>query len=126
MNMKLSVAVVVLLAVPVLAQAQKAAPKGPKLTAADAQRILQTISADPAKTKIYCDAAKIFKQIEALDQKKDKKKIDDLFKQGDALEQKLGPEYIRLSTGLQQIDSNTPDGKNIEAAFGALDKRCGA
>jgi Skp family chaperone for outer membrane proteins len=126
MNMKLTVAVVALLAAPVFAHAQKAAPKGAKPTAADAQKILQAIGADQAKVKIYCDASKIFKQIDALDQKKDKKKIDDLFKQGDALEAKLGPDYVRLTTGMQQIDSNSQEGKDIGAAFSALDKQCGA
>jgi hypothetical protein len=126
MNLKLSVAVFVLLAAPVIAQAQKSAPaaKGPKPTVADVQKVVQIISADKAKTKTYCDISKLYGQMDALDPKKDKKKIDDLGKQVDALEPKVGPEYVSLATKLQQVDSNSKEGKDLFSALDALDKLC--
>ena len=128
MNLKLSVAVFVLVAAPVVAQAQaqKSAPaaKGPKPTMAEVQKVVQIVSADKAKTKTYCDISKLYGQMDALDPKKDKKKIDDLGKQVDALEPKVGPEYVSLATKLQQVDSNSKEGKDLTTALQALDKLC--
>src|SRR5580692_9696933 len=132
MNLKLTVAVFVLVAAPALAQAPKGAPaakgapaqKGAMPTMADVQKVVQIVSADKAKTKIYCDISKLYGQMDALDQKKDKKKIDDLGKQVDTMEPKLGPEYVSLATKLQQLDSNSKDGKDLTTALEALDKLC--
>jgi hypothetical protein len=125
MNLKLTVAVFVLVAAPAIAQAQKGGAKpAPLPTMADVQKVVQIVSADKAKTKIYCDISKLYGQMDALDQKKDKKKIDDLGKQVDALEPKLGPEYVSLSGKLQQLDSNSKESKDLVAALDAIDKLC--
>ena len=121
MKLKLIVAVAVL-AAPVVAQAQQKG--GPKPTMADVQKVVQIITADKAKTKTYCDIAKLYGQMGALDQKKDKKKIDDLGKQVDALEPKLGPEYVSLESRLQQLDPNSKDSKDLVAGLDALEKQC--
>src|SRR3984957_12104596 len=132
MNLKLTVAIFVLVAAPAFAQAPKGAPppkgapaqKGPMPTMADVQKVVQIVSADKAKTKTYCDISKLYGQMDALDQKKDKKKIDDLGKQIDSLEPKLGPEYVSLTTKIQQLDSNSKEGKDLITALDALDKLC--
>jgi hypothetical protein len=123
MNLKLLVAVVVMAAVPVCAQAQqqKAAPKPTK---AAAQRVVQIIGADKAKVKTYCDLASLGEQMDQAEQKKDVKKVEEIAKKADDLANQLGPEYAALMDGLQQLDQNSKDGKDIDAVLEDLDKLC--
>ena len=123
MNLKSIVVALVIAAVPLCALAQPKADS--KVTNADAQKVVKMISADKAKTQTYCDMAKLGEQIEQADQKKDTKKVDELSKKMDDMSQKLGPEYIALSEGLQTMDANSKDGKDIGAALDSLDKLCG-
>jgi ATP-dependent 26S proteasome regulatory subunit len=83
MNPRLIVAVFVIAAVPVYAQAQK--PSTAKVTTADVQKVVTFISADKAKTQTYCDIGKLNEQIEEADEKKDIKKTEELSQQIDAL-----------------------------------------
>src|SRR5664279_5163527 len=71
MKLKLMVAVAVMAALPLCAQAQQGGAK--KATNADAQRVVKIISGDKAKTQAYCDMAKIGDQIAQAEEKKDKK-----------------------------------------------------
>jgi hypothetical protein len=121
MNLKLVVAICVLAATPAFAQAP---PAGPKPTKADVQKVVQIVSSDKAKTATYCDMAQLDDQIAEADSKKDQKKVDELSKQADALGQKLGPEYVSLMTGLQQVDPSSAEGKDLSTALEALDKLC--
>jgi hypothetical protein len=122
MNPKLIVAVFVIAAVPVYAQAQK--PSTAKVTAADVQKVVTLISGDKAKTQTYCDIGKLNEQIEEADDKKDIKKTEELSQQIDALGKKLGPEYAALMDGLQEVDPESEDGKKIGLMFEPLDKLC--
>jgi len=122
MNPKLIVAVFVIAAVPVYAQAQK--PSTAKVTTADVQKVVTFISADKAKTQTYCDIGKLNEQIEEADEKKDIKKTEELSQQIDALGKKLGPEYAALMDRLQQVDPESEDGKKIGLMFEPLDKLC--
>jgi len=61
---------------------------------------------------------------EAADQKKDTKKIGELSKKMDEMSQKLGPEYIALMDGVQDLDPNSKDGQDIASALDGLDKLC--
>jgi hypothetical protein len=61
------------------------------------------IIGDKAKSQIYCDIVKLGGQIEETDPK-DTKKADKLYQQVDELATKLGPEYIALMNGLQDMD----------------------
>jgi len=122
MNPKLIVAVFVIAAVPVHAQAQK--PSTAKVTTADVQKVVTLISGDKAKTQTYCDIGKLNEQIEEANEKKDIKKTEELSEQIDALGKKLGPEYAALMDGLQEVDPDSEDGKKIGLMFEPLDKLC--
>ena len=122
MNPKLIVAVFVIIAVPVYAQAQK--PSTAKVATADVQKVVTLISGDKAKTQTYCDIGKLNEQIEEADEKKDVKKTEELSQQIDALGKKLGPEYAALMDRLQQVDPESEDGKKIGLMFEPLDKLC--
>ena len=121
MKLKLFVAIAAIAALTVGAQAQ---PKPKKVTKADAQKVVALISADKAKTQIYCDMAKLGEQIDQADQKKDSKKVEELSTKMDEMTQKLGPEYAALMEGLQGMDPESKDGKDIGAVLDGLDALC--
>ena len=119
MKPKLIIAILVIAAVPICAQAQKPTP----VTKADAQKVIKIIRGDnKAKTRIYCNMTKLGEQIE---QERETKKTDDLYRQMGELAKKLGPEYVALMDGLQDIDPESEDGQEIEATLDTLDKLCG-
>jgi hypothetical protein len=122
MNLKSIVAILAIAAVPLCAQAQQ---KGtPKVTKADAQKVIAIISGDKAKTKLYCDISALGEQIDAAAEKKDEKKIDELSQKADELGTKIGPEYVTLMDGLQELDQNSKIGQEIGTMLEALDKLC--
>lgn len=121
MKLKLVAAVLAIAALTVGAQAQS---KAKKVSKADAQKVVAMISADKEKVKTYCDIGNISDQIEAAEQKKDTKKADALAQQMDALGKMVGPDYVALMEGMQDIDPNSKDGKDIGAVLDGLDKLC--
>ena len=122
MNGKLIIAILVIAAVPVCAQAQK--PSAATVTKTDVQKVVKLISGDKAKTQTYCDIGKLNEQMAEADETKDTKKLDELSQQIDALGKKLGPEYAALMDGLQDVDPESEDGKQIGLMFQPLDKPC--
>ena len=126
MNPKLVMAVSLFAAVPTVAHAQKDGPaaEASKPTVEDAQKLVQTISSNPAKLKVYCDMGKLQEQMEQADQKKDNKALEALSAKADSLVQQIGPEYLKMMEGLDEIDPNSDEGKQFAAVFGALDTQC--
>ena len=122
MNLKLIVAILVITAVPVCAQAQP--PSAAKVTKADAQKVLKIISDNKAKTQTYCDMTKLGEQIEQANEKKDNKMVDELSEKLIALGEKLGPEYVALMDGLEDIDPHSEDSQEIESVLLGLDRLC--
>jgi len=124
MTLKSIVAILAIAALPVCAYAQQ--PKAPpKVTKADAQKVIKIVSDDKAKAQLYCEIVKLGDQIDQAAEKKDEKKIDELSQKADALGQKIGPEYVALMDGLQALDPNSKDGDEIGTMLEALDKLCG-
>ena len=122
MNLKLIVAIVAIAAVPVGAQAQK--PAGAKVTKADAQKVVQLISTDKAKTQIYCEMVKLGDEVAQADQKNDNKKVDELAQKIDDMTDQLGPEYVALVEGLQDMDPDSKEAEDIGTLLDGLDKLC--
>ena len=123
MNLKLIVAFLVIAAEPGWAQVQE--PRA--ITNAEAQKVIETISGDEAKTQAYCDIMKVDDQIQLAEQKEDN--TDELYRQRDELAEKLGPEFVTLMNGLQDIDMNSADGQAngaiVQATIGTLNQLCG-
>ena len=127
MKLKIVLAIASLAATTVLAQAQPAPPANvPKPTKADVQKVVQIVSTDKAKSQAYCSLAKLEDQMGALDPQKDEKKLEALSNQADEVAEKIGPEYVSLMDGLDQVDENSPAGKDIAATLGQLDSVCGS
>ena len=126
MNPKLVMAVSLFAAVPTIAYAQKDSPvaEASKPTVEDAQKLVQTISSNPAKLKVYCDMGKLQEQMEQANQKKDNKAIEALSAKADSLVQQIGPEYVKMMEGLDEVDPDSDEGKQFAAVFDPLDKQC--
>ncbi|MGA7031749.1 MAG: hypothetical protein WB052_02755 [Pseudolabrys sp.] len=119
MNLKLTVAVLLITALPVFAQAQK--PKAVIVTHAEARKVLEIIKGDKAKTQTYCDMVKLGHEMAAADEKK----TDELNQKMGELQKKLGAEYAALMEGFQDIDLGSEVGLAISSMFAALDGLCG-
>ena len=105
------------------AQAQTPAPT--QVTKADAQKVLKIISGDKAKTRVYCQMAKLGEQMEQANETGDSNKFDALFQRMSELGKKLGPEYAALIDVLQDIDPVSELGQEISSTLDALDNLCG-
>jgi hypothetical protein len=115
-----SIIALLLIAVPVCAQAQK-----PRVTKDDAQKVVTIISGDKAKTQTYCEIQKVTQQMEQAYEKNDSKTADELSEKIDTLEDTLGPEYAELINGLQDLDPEKDKlGAEIMSMFETLDGLC--
>ena len=116
MNRKFIVAILLLIAVPVYAHAQN-----PRVSKGDAQKVVTIISGDKAETKTYCELSE---QIEEASAKKDGKTVNELSQKIETLEKTLGPEYVALLDGLQDIVENDLLGAEFTYALASLDSLC--
>src|SRR5262245_42007569 len=119
MNRKFIVAVLLVVAVPVCVQAQNQ-----KVSMGDAQKVVTIISGDKAKTQAYCDIKKLSEQIDEASAKKDDKTVAELSQKIDTVEKTLGPEYVALIDGLEDIVGNDLLGAEFMAAIASLDILC--
>jgi hypothetical protein len=127
MKRNLVIAIAALFAMPAFAQAQQggAPSNDPKPTLAQVQKVIQIIRNDKVKLQQYCSIEKLEQQIAEAEQKQDAKRLEELTKQADDLGDKIGPEYVAMMDGLSQIDENSSEGKQIDAALDSLEKLCG-
>ena len=122
MNSKLIIAILVIAAMPLGFFTLRAH----QVTKADAQEVLKIISGDKAKTQSYCDMTKLDEQIKQAKEKKDSKTVNELSQKLDLLEEKLGPEYVALMDGLEDIDPKSEVAQEIESVLDDLhDNLCG-
>jgi hypothetical protein len=125
MKLKL-VAAIFALAIPALVHAQQGSPQPnvPKPTKADAQNVVQIITSDKVKTQAYCDIGKLFDQIQVAKKNNDSDAIQALGKQVLPLVDKLGPEYVKVIEGMDQVDLTSSEGEELLSILSELDKRC--
>ncbi len=118
------IAMPTLVVMPTLALAQQGGARVPKPSKADVQKVVQIVTGDKAKSQAYCDLSKLNDEMMAADQKQDEKALDALGNQADALIDQIGPEYSTMMDGLDQVDPDSPEGKEYEAILSGLDKLC--
>jgi hypothetical protein len=121
MNRSLIVAISLICAAPLYAQDQQ--PNAAKLKA-DAQKVVSIIKSDKAKTQVYCEINDLGELIGEADQKMDDNKAEALSRQVTELEKKLGPEYFALVNDLNNVDPNSPEGREIDSILAPLDDSC--
>ena len=125
MKLKLIAAISAFAAIPALALAQQSGPpKIPKPTKADAQNVVQIITSDKVKAQAYCDLGKLFDQIQVANENNDSNTIQALGKQLLPLVDKLGPEYVKVIVGMDQVDLTSSEGEELLSILSELDKRC--
>jgi hypothetical protein len=126
MKLKAVLTVALFAAFPIVAQAQQNPPAAnmPKPTPADVQKVVQTIGADKAKLKTYCDIGALQDQMDQAEKKKDQKALQALGAKADAMAKQLGPDYEKVMGGLDQVDPNSAEGKKYTAMFEPLFKQC--
>ena len=122
MNVKVVVAILLTAVVPVYAQAQS--PSAPKVNKGDAEKVVTIISGDKVKTQTYCDIHKLAEQMAKAHEEKDSKTVIGLFQKIETLEKILGPEYVALIDGVQDIAENDQLRAEFLSAFGALARLC--
>jgi hypothetical protein len=105
------------------AQAQQP-PAAPKPTKADVLKVVQIINADKSKIATYCNLAQIEDQMAKATEAKDSSRLQELGRQAEEMGQTLGPEYVALTSGLDEIDPDSKDGQDLLSGFEALDKHC--
>ena len=126
MNLKLAIAIAAIAAMPVLAHAGSPAqpPAAKPPTKAEVQKVVNQIKGDKAKLDTYCQIGKLGEQAQAAAEKKDQKKMEDLNKQADALGAKIGPDYVKLMAGMENVNPESKDGKELIAILDSLDESC--
>ena len=126
MSLKLLMAVTIFAAAPIVAFAQKDDPANQALkpTLADAQKVVQTISNDKTKLQAYCELGKLKDQMEKAEEGNDTKAVDALVAKADALAQQIGPEYLMIVEGLEEVDPNSAEGQKFAAVFDTLHEKC--
>ena len=91
---------------------------------ADAQNVVNAISANKARLKIYCDMGALAERLDAAEEKNDVKTAEALADKMDALAEQLGREYIALVDGLQDLPENDKTGEAIAMTLSELDDKC--
>jgi hypothetical protein len=119
MPLKFLMAAALLVAVPIVAFAQS------KPTIEDAQILVEKISSDKGKLKAYCEIGKLHEQLDNAEDKGDAQEFEALVAKLDSLEQQMGPDYIKVTDGLGDVDPNSAEGQKFSAAFEPLRKQCG-
>ena len=104
-------------------QAQESVPKPTK---ADAAKVVNIISADKTKIGTYCKLSDLGDEIDKARSAGDNSKVERLSKQADDFGKTLGPEFVRLNAGLDDVDLQSKEGQEVSAEFDKLDKLCPA
>ena len=122
-TLKFLVAVALFIAVPIAAFAQSDKPNAQpwKPTIEDAQKLVETLNSDKDKLKAYCEIGKVKEsgtQIRREGIRSPRRKLD-------SLEQQMGPDYVRVTDGLGDVDRNSAEGQKFSAIFEPLRKQCG-
>jgi hypothetical protein len=63
-------------------------------------------------------------QLDRANQEKDSKKTRALSQKVDQVQKQLGPEFAALITGLNRIDQNSRDAREILSIIGTLNPSC--
>lgn len=115
MTPKLVVAIILSIVVPCIAFAQKQSPidTAPKPSIAQVRKLVQMISTNKAKLKIYCDLNQLDEQLEEAEHQKDREILEALNAKADNLEQQISPEYTKVMDSLEIIDPNSAEGKQF-------------
>jgi hypothetical protein len=93
-------------------------------TKADAAKVVKIISANSTKLETYCKLGVLGDEIKIASSAGDNSRVQQLSKQAEDLGKTLGPEFIRLNAGLEDVDLQSKEGQEVSAELDELDKLC--
>jgi hypothetical protein len=125
-TLKILVAVALAIVVPGIAFAQKQSPTNtvPKTSIVQVRTLVQMISSNKAKLKIYCELNQLDEQLEEAERQKDRETLEALNAKADNLERQISPDYTKVMDSLELIEPNSAEGKQFAALIGTLTKQC--
>ena len=88
---------------------------------ADARNLVGIIGGDKAKTQAYCQILDLIAQ---LNREEDRRKTKALSQKIDQLQKQLGPEFLTVTNGLNHLDLNSQDGREITSIINTLNQSC--
>jgi hypothetical protein len=62
--------------------------------------------------------------MEKAEEGNDTKAVEALFAKADALAQQIGPEYMKIVEGLEEVDPSSAEGQKFAAVFNTLHDKC--
>jgi hypothetical protein len=96
-----------------------------RVSKVDAQRVVEIISSNKAKTQTYCDIRNLGEQMERAYERRDMKLVDELLKKIHTMQKNLGPEYVALIDGIEPLDPEKDKlGAEIMFELTALNRLC--
>jgi hypothetical protein len=120
----MAVAIVAATSLVAFAAADDLGDAPPKPTLEEAQKLVQAISSDGAKLQAYCELDKLQDEMDKAEEANDKDTIDALVAKADALEDTLGPQFMKISDGLEGIEPNSPERRKFADVFAPLAEKC--
>jgi len=88
---------------------------------AEARNLVGVIGGDKAKTQAYCQILDLIAQ---LNREEDRRKTKALSQKIDQLQKQLGPEFLTVTNGLNHLDLNSQDGREITSIINTLNQSC--
>jgi hypothetical protein len=92
-----------------------AAPAAPQVDAAI--KAVEAVAADPAKLKLFCDLNKLLLSAGDSDDPETQKQVE-------AIVAKMGPHFSAAWDVGEELDENTPEGREFYGAVDALADKC--
>ena len=120
LNGLLIVAILAISTVPLYGQRQQ---QNVAKLKSEARNVVGTIANDKAKTQTYCQILDLARQLAQAAQEKDRKKAKTLVERIDQLQKQL-TEFVALNKIAEQVDLNSPDGREIALIIQSLDQSC--
>jgi ABC-type transporter Mla subunit MlaD len=117
----LLIAILVISTAPLYAQRQE---QNATTLKADARNVVGIIGSDKTKTQTYCQILDLTGQFDRANQEKDSKTTRALSQKVDQIQKQLGPEFAALVKGLNRIDQNSRDAREILSIIGTLNQSC--
>ena len=118
MNRLLIVAILLISTAPLYAQREQ---QNIAKLKADARNLVGIIGGDKAKTQAYCQILDLIAQ---LNREEDRRKAKALSQKIGQLQKQLGPEFLAVTSGLNHLDLNSPDGREIISIISTLNQSC--
>ena len=106
---------------PLHAQSQQ--PDAAKLKA-DTKKVVSIIKGDKAKTQTYCRILELNDELDQIDERKDRRKAEDLSQKITELGKTLGPEFVALADSIENMDPTSREGQEIASIIENLDNSC--